>query len=53
MTAEALALERGDDAAAAKFAAEKAKGQEALKALSARYSKVMRDLREEQSAAQA
>merc|ERR1711972_1074420 len=49
MTAEGLALERGDVEEAKRLAEEKVKGQEALQALSARYKEVMRTLREEQA----
>lgn len=48
MTGEAAALEKGDAAEAAKWAAAKAAGQEALQGISKKYSAVMRALREEE-----
>lgn len=50
MTAEGEALERGDLEAARGHGAEKAKGSEALQAISSKYKDVMRKLREEELA---
>jgi hypothetical protein len=49
MTAEGLALERGDAAEAAKWAAEKAKGNELLQICSKKYKEAMARLREDMS----
>mmetsp|Transcript_66434 Transcript_66434/g.197704 ORF Transcript_66434/g.197704 Transcript_66434/m.197704 type:complete len:666 (-) Transcript_66434:70-2067(-) len=53
MTAEAAALESGNSEEAARWAAEKARGQDALQAVSGKYKEIMRKLREEQLAAEA
>jgi len=49
MTAEGLALENGDAKEAARFGAEKNKGQQDLQALSTRYKEIMKKIREEQA----
>jgi len=50
MTAEGVALERGDAAEAQRWATEKAKGNEDLQAISLKYKLRMRELREGVSA---
>jgi len=47
MTAEGDALANGDNDAAAKWAAEKLKGNETLQTISAKYMQMMRDIRAE------
>jgi len=47
MTAEGDALDAGDQKTAAKYAEEKAKGQERLQEISSKYKQLMRQLREE------
>jgi len=49
MTAEGLALEKGDAAEAAKWAAEKAKGNELLQSCSKKYKDAMAQLRADKS----
>jgi len=49
MTAEGLALERGDKEEAARCAAEKAKGSEKLQEVSTKYKELMKKLREERA----
>jgi len=46
MTAEGLALERNDEAEVARWAAEKAKGNELLQQVSLKYKNIMKELRE-------
>lgn len=53
MTAEGNALETGDTQEAQKWAAEKAKGNEALQECSSKYKAIMREIREAQTAAAA
>merc|ERR1712048_107617 len=47
MTAEGIALERGDKDEAARWAAEKVRGNEELQQVSLKYKKLMKELRDE------